>query len=403
MLLLKKSLAGIPAFSVILAVMLSLTLFLVPSPVKAAGAFQVSGKISGSYETLADAFAAVNSSGQGSYTITCSADTILDNTLYVGRSAAGYPVEGLDLTLKSSGETPYTISPCDGFIDSSATLLCLCSGCSLTMENVTLEGKNFPNIRGINFAPGSLTLDRGATIQNCTFAVSAYIYVDNEGIGPAGDIIVNDGATITNCLTGLQVHGTCLINGGTFSGNNNVLALSKLGLTTDVAVTINGGVFSGNTTVLRVSHNPYKAVSATVTVKDASFYNNENDIWLQQGGSQRGILIYNGSELIDDETKELSYNILTKEYKSEDGKTLKDSLSTLFLNGTESNKDAVLGSLEADIIDGYFYKGYRINFADLMIGTPVIGDGDTHLTYVYSEDSEDSDTAITPKVPSSGL
>lgn len=135
-------------------------------------------------------------------------------------------------------------------------------GCTLTLENIIIDGNNFyqangKNISGIRFEPvtdpdtdelirGGLILNSGAILRN---------FNDNAVYAYGGYLEVNEGAVITGCTKDYAIYSTgavkadgsdnsttIVINGGTLS-NNAYRVFNLLG---DTKLTINGGLFEDN-------------------------------------------------------------------------------------------------------------------------------------------------------------
>ncbi|MCL2324664.1 MAG: hypothetical protein FWC48_03740 [Actinomycetia bacterium] len=186
---------------------------------KAAQTVVVSGDLSGVYDTLTAAIAAINNHGGASYTVTVMQNEAIANLAIKKK-----------VNLSSAAGTTAVIS---NAVDNRH--FTVNAGGALTLKDITLQGttQTAGNTAagGIHvMAQGQLTIEAGTTIK---------------GVAPAN--------VATSAMFGGAVYcsGTCVMNGGTLTGNKiSVVSGSGAGIylrDATASFTLNGGTISNNT------------------------------------------------------------------------------------------------------------------------------------------------------------
>ena len=175
---------------------------------------------------------------------------------------------GDNITLTSVGNNVFTVSPGEGNI----SLFYVPTGASLTLTNITLDGRNGENNTLYSGSPfsssavggsqvggavlvdgGQLTIDAGATLKDFYADLGAAVFSYN------GNVTVKEGALLTGnkaengggaiMLEYNQPNGSFVMSGGSISENHSNGMGGALYVITEAAscnFTINGGHFNNN-------------------------------------------------------------------------------------------------------------------------------------------------------------
>ena len=167
----------------------------------------------------------------------------------VGNPTVDAPVTINDKNITLTGEPGATIVRGDS---ANGTLIAVESG-SLTIENVTVNGRNGKNITGsmLTVAEGAeLTIGSGATITGATLNANMNgVAVSVNG----GKLTVEDGATFTGNSDSNDGKGLIyaaavevVVNGGAFEANQMRRSGGVIAVEVEASLAINGGSFANN-------------------------------------------------------------------------------------------------------------------------------------------------------------
>lgn len=195
------------------------------------------GELVGNYDTFYDAMGNCKQEDlSNEYVVTMNSDyTIPETEAMWGKSE-------VNILLKSKEENQFTLKrPNKDFIT-------LFQGVTLKIENVIIDGS--ANAKAIGVMGGTLTLGKGAVVQNCTeypnFDGPA-IFVSSNGVLniEEGAIIQNNNSDKAGGAIQARNDSTVNISGGTFKNNHSNKsdggAIAAYG-----TINITGGTFEGN-------------------------------------------------------------------------------------------------------------------------------------------------------------
>ena len=226
------------------------------------GGYTVSGDLVGSYITLADAMADINSNSGSTYVIEATmSDSSMGNIVTINA--------GKNVTLKSSGSTAAVIT--QTIADERHFRV---SG-NLTLENIVLEGRNTGG--GVRVTGGTLTMGNGAVVQNCRTTTS------REGGGvyvlSGGAITMNSGSLIDNCgaITSGQSMG-----GGVSVTNSSTLTMNAGAVIQNCYVNSTGSNYTYGGGVSVNYGSTFHMYGGTIQNNTASSANGSN--WTIGGG-----------------------------------------------------------------------------------------------------------------------
>ena len=226
------------------------------------GGYTVSGDLVGSYITLADAMADINSNSGSTYVIEATvSDSSMGNIVTINA--------GKNVTLRSSSSTAAVIT--QTIADERHFRV---SG-NLTLENIVLEGGNIGG--GVRVTGGTLTMGNGAVVQNCRTTTS------REGGGvyvlSGGAITMNSGSLIDNC--GAVTSGQSM-GGGVSVTNSSTLIMNAGAVIQNCYVNSTGSNYTYGGGVSVNYGSTFHMYGGTIQNNTASSANGSN--WTIGGG-----------------------------------------------------------------------------------------------------------------------
>ncbi len=214
---------------------------------KATQTVVVAGDMNGAYDTLTAAITALNSDGGTNYTVTVGQnDTI-----------ANLAIKKKVLIASASGMTAVITNKVDN------RHFTVNVGGALTLKDITLQGTtqtagNTAAGGVYVLAQGQLTIEAGTTIKGVTPATAATSAMLGGAVYCAGTCVMNGGTLSGNKISvasgsgaGVYVNGSSAsftLNGGTIS-NNTAASGVGVAVAAGAAFTMNGGAITGNTGV----------------------------------------------------------------------------------------------------------------------------------------------------------
>jgi hypothetical protein len=225
--------------------------------VPAGSRHQITGELTGSYKSLDEAVAALNSHSGTHYTIAVTTDAALRQTLPIN--------EGKHVTIVSAGGVTRTI------IQSGGRHFSLRADAHLILENIILQGMKgeaFPESGGIELKNASLILNHGAVIRNCQTTG------DGGGISAYSSTLMMNGAVISGCTA---------VNGGGLAAFDSAIDMNHAVI--EECSAVNGdGIYLANGSTLRSDRPDQIDKSIIFTEDDASMNvfkeiaDNSNDV-----------------------------------------------------------------------------------------------------------------------------
>lgn len=282
--------------------------------------FQVSGDMSGTYDTFTDALDAVNADSGSVYTV-----SVLDDPSASETSAATLN-SGKTVTLTSASGGPYTLLASAGFRH------VVVYG-DLILSNIKLDGGGVAG--GVHVSGGTLTLNEGGIIQDCK----------NLSGGSGGAVEARAGASVK--VAGGEVRDSVArttyfgIGGGIYTEN------STLEMT--------GGVISGNDAFH--GGGVYLAKGSTFDLWGGEISGNTLTTPGESEGGGGGVYVYSSSTftmhdgLIKDNTAELNGGGIYAAYASqEEGGPTSSAMITIHGGRIEGNKSKYGGGVAAEYL-----------------------------------------------------
>gem|GEM_PF-6854204 len=224
------------------------------------GEFEVSGGISGAYDSLADAVGAINASADGSYTISINTDEVLSSELTINA--------GKQVTITSAGGATRRITqlnPIRHFIVYGG----------LNLIDIVIDGGSSGFVSGgieLYNQAATLTLRSGAVIENCSASIG-------------GAVLINSGNL--TLLQGSAIRSNVAAGGGgvyVFQGN---IDMQGGAVTANTALSVGGGVLFGSVTGPYTFNMSGGSISANSANDGGGVYVGAND-FMMSGGTISG-------------------------------------------------------------------------------------------------------------------
>jgi hypothetical protein len=162
------------------------------------------------------------------------------------------------------------------------------AGVTLTLSNITLNGKTSNSDSIINVYNGTLIMEDGSKITGNTMSLVQTSSGGGVYVLSSGTFIMNGGEISGNTLSntvanggGVYVGGTFTMNGGKISGNTSAVNGGGVFVATDATFTMNGGEIAGNSAArgggVYVYFNTTTNLKGTFRISKGTIYGSNED------------------------------------------------------------------------------------------------------------------------------
>ena len=170
---------------------------------------------------------------------------------------------GFNITLKSKGDDPFTITRDEEFL--SAPMIS--SSGTLTLDNITLDGNSVQVGCPMVQSMGTLTLNAKTTLRNAkSDSNGGAIEIKSGTLTIANDVTISGNSAASGGAVYVN-SGAVTVTGGSMSGNS--AASGGAVFLKDGSLTVGSGAFEGNTA--SVNGGAIYAANGTVTVNGGTF------------------------------------------------------------------------------------------------------------------------------------